>query len=57
LSFSYSNTATEWSQPRLINQVEEDVESRGGTDDTEEKPELHKHGEVHFQDNRKCLLG
>uniref|UniRef100_A0A8C0W7I5 WD repeat and HMG-box DNA-binding protein 1 n=1 Tax=Castor canadensis TaxID=51338 RepID=A0A8C0W7I5_CASCN len=45
LSAGYSNTATEWSQPRLINQVEEDVESRGGTDDTEEKPELHKHGQ------------
>ncbi|XP_027426701.2 WD repeat and HMG-box DNA-binding protein 1 isoform X7 [Zalophus californianus] len=44
----YSNTATEWSQPRLRNQVEEDAEDSREADDKEEKPELHKHGQNLF---------
>ncbi|TKC49874.1 hypothetical protein EI555_007589, partial [Monodon monoceros] len=40
------NTPTEWSQPRLRNQVEEDSEDTGEADDIEEKPEIHKHGAV-----------
>ncbi|KAF5915335.1 hypothetical protein HPG69_012028, partial [Diceros bicornis minor] len=46
LNAGYSNTATEWSQPRLRNQVEEDAEDTGEADDIEEKPEIHKHGAV-----------
>uniref|UniRef100_A0A8I5U4N3 WD repeat and HMG-box DNA-binding protein 1 n=1 Tax=Pongo abelii TaxID=9601 RepID=A0A8I5U4N3_PONAB len=41
LNAGYSNTATEWSQPRFRNQVEEDAEDSGEADD-EEKPEIHK---------------
>uniref|UniRef100_A0A2K6LQ11 WD repeat and HMG-box DNA-binding protein 1 n=1 Tax=Rhinopithecus bieti TaxID=61621 RepID=A0A2K6LQ11_RHIBE len=48
LNAGYSNTATEWSQPRFRNQVEEDAEDSGEADD-EEKPEIHKPGEIHFQ--------
>ncbi|KAJ8788394.1 hypothetical protein J1605_000450 [Eschrichtius robustus] len=44
LNAGYSNTPTEWSQPRLRNQVEEDSEDTGEADDIEEKPEIHKHG-------------
>lgn len=47
-SFSYSNTATEWSQPRLRNQVEEEAEDTGEVDDIEEKSEIHKQGKIHF---------
>uniref|UniRef100_A0A8C6DMN5 WD repeat and HMG-box DNA-binding protein 1 n=1 Tax=Moschus moschiferus TaxID=68415 RepID=A0A8C6DMN5_MOSMO len=48
LNAGYSNTSTEWSQPRLRNQVEEDTEDNGEADDTEERPEIHKHGENPF---------
>ncbi|XP_057588505.1 WD repeat and HMG-box DNA-binding protein 1 isoform X2 [Hippopotamus amphibius kiboko] len=48
LNAGYSNTSTEWSQPRFRNQVEEDTEDIGEADDTEEKPEIHKHGENSF---------
>uniref|UniRef100_A0A8C6DXC7 WD repeat and HMG-box DNA-binding protein 1 n=1 Tax=Moschus moschiferus TaxID=68415 RepID=A0A8C6DXC7_MOSMO len=48
LNAGYSNTSTEWSQPRLRNQVEEDTEDNGEADDTEERPEIHKHGAVTF---------
>ncbi|XP_023579500.1 WD repeat and HMG-box DNA-binding protein 1 [Octodon degus] len=47
LNAGYSNTATEWSQPRLRNHVEEDTEDRGA-EDTEENPELHQHGQNLF---------
>ncbi|XP_054304489.1 WD repeat and HMG-box DNA-binding protein 1 isoform X4 [Pongo pygmaeus] len=47
LNAGYSNTATEWSQPRFRNQVEEDAEDSGEADD-EEKPEIHKPGAVTF---------
>ncbi|KAM6180969.1 WD repeat and HMG-box DNA-binding protein 1 [Erethizon dorsatum] len=47
LNAGHSNTATEWSQPRLRSQVEEDAEARG-TDETEENPELHTHGQNLF---------
>uniref|UniRef100_F6V561 WD repeat and HMG-box DNA-binding protein 1 n=1 Tax=Equus caballus TaxID=9796 RepID=F6V561_HORSE len=46
LNAGYSNTATEWSQPSLGNQVEEDEEDTGEVDDVEEKPEIRKHGAV-----------
>uniref|UniRef100_A0A2K6GVC4 WD repeat and HMG-box DNA-binding protein 1 n=1 Tax=Propithecus coquereli TaxID=379532 RepID=A0A2K6GVC4_PROCO len=49
LNAGYSNTSTEWSQPRLRNQVEEDAEDSGEADDGEEKPEIHKPGEICFQ--------
>ncbi|XP_042538546.1 WD repeat and HMG-box DNA-binding protein 1 [Dipodomys spectabilis] len=45
LSAGYSNAATEWDQPRLRNQTEEDTESRKETDDTQKTPELHEHGQ------------
>ncbi|KAB0395488.1 hypothetical protein E2I00_005596, partial [Balaenoptera physalus] len=48
LNAGYNNTPTEWSQPRLRNQVEEDSEDTGEADDIEEKPEIHKHGENPF---------
>ncbi|XP_055292373.1 WD repeat and HMG-box DNA-binding protein 1 isoform X2 [Moschus berezovskii] len=48
LNAGYSNTSTEWSQPRLRNQVEEDTEDNGEADDTEERPEIPKHGAVTF---------
>lgn len=48
LNAGYSNTSTEWSQPRLRNQVEEDTEDNGEADNTEERPEIHKHGESPF---------
>ncbi|XP_055292372.1 WD repeat and HMG-box DNA-binding protein 1 isoform X1 [Moschus berezovskii] len=48
LNAGYSNTSTEWSQPRLRNQVEEDTEDNGEADDTEERPEIPKHGENPF---------
>ncbi|KAL4692293.1 hypothetical protein H8959_016103 [Pygathrix nigripes] len=47
LNAGYSNTATEWSQPRFRNQVEEDAEDSGEADD-EEKPEIHKPGQNLF---------
>uniref|UniRef100_A0A2K5JIA0 WD repeat and HMG-box DNA-binding protein 1 n=1 Tax=Colobus angolensis palliatus TaxID=336983 RepID=A0A2K5JIA0_COLAP len=47
LNAGYSNTATEWSQPRFRNQVEEDAEDSGEADD-EEKPEIHKPGQNSF---------
>ncbi|XP_055145284.1 WD repeat and HMG-box DNA-binding protein 1 isoform X2 [Symphalangus syndactylus] len=47
LNAGYSNTATEWSQPRFRNQVEEDAEDSGEADD-EEKSEIHKAGAVTF---------
>uniref|UniRef100_A0A8C7A911 WD repeat and HMG-box DNA-binding protein 1 n=1 Tax=Neovison vison TaxID=452646 RepID=A0A8C7A911_NEOVI len=43
LNAGYSNTATEWGQPRLRNQVEEDAEDTRESDDKEEEPELHNH--------------
>ncbi|XP_072819169.1 WD repeat and HMG-box DNA-binding protein 1 isoform X2 [Vicugna pacos] len=46
LNAGYSNTATEWGQPRLRNQAEEDTEDSGEADDIEEKPETHNHGAV-----------
>ncbi|MBZ3884758.1 WD repeat and HMG-box DNA-binding protein 1 [Sciurus carolinensis] len=46
LNSGYSNTATEWSQPRPKNQIEEDAEDKEEADDTKEKTELHKHGAV-----------
>ncbi|XP_064221955.1 WD repeat and HMG-box DNA-binding protein 1 isoform X3 [Aotus nancymaae] len=47
LNAGYSSTATEWSQPRFRNQVEEDAKDSGEAND-EEKPEIHKHGAVTF---------
>uniref|UniRef100_A0A2K5EDH7 WD repeat and HMG-box DNA-binding protein 1 n=1 Tax=Aotus nancymaae TaxID=37293 RepID=A0A2K5EDH7_AOTNA len=47
LNAGYSNTATEWSQPRFRNQVEEDAKDSGEAND-EEKPEIHKHGQNSF---------
>ncbi|XP_008570910.1 PREDICTED: WD repeat and HMG-box DNA-binding protein 1 isoform X1 [Galeopterus variegatus] len=49
LNAGYSSTATEWSQPALRNQVEEDAEDREEADDIEEKTEIHKHEEIHIQ--------
>ncbi|XP_008837763.1 WD repeat and HMG-box DNA-binding protein 1 [Nannospalax galili] len=43
LNAGYSNTATEWSQPKPRRQVEDDAEDRGENDDLEEH-EVHKHG-------------
>ncbi|XP_047623346.1 WD repeat and HMG-box DNA-binding protein 1 [Phacochoerus africanus] len=48
LNAGYSNTPTEWSQPRLRNQVEEDTEDTEEVDDIEEKPEIHKHRQNPF---------
>ncbi|EPQ17105.1 WD repeat and HMG-box DNA-binding protein 1 [Myotis brandtii] len=48
LSAGYSNTPTEWSQPRLRNQVEEEAEDTGEADDTEETSEVPKHGQNPF---------
>uniref|UniRef100_A0A8C4L188 WD repeat and HMG-box DNA-binding protein 1 n=1 Tax=Equus asinus TaxID=9793 RepID=A0A8C4L188_EQUAS len=48
LNAGYSNTATEWSQPSLGNQVEEDEEDTGEVNDVEEKPEIRKHGQNPF---------
>ncbi|XP_008047595.1 WD repeat and HMG-box DNA-binding protein 1 [Carlito syrichta] len=48
LNAGYSKTATEWSRPRLRNQVEEDAEDSGEADDVEEKPEVHDHGQNSF---------
>ncbi|XP_046503248.1 WD repeat and HMG-box DNA-binding protein 1 [Equus quagga] len=48
LNTGYSNTATEWSQPSLGNQVEEDEEDTGEVNDVEEKPEIRKHGQNPF---------
>lgn len=53
MSFSYSNTPTEWSQPRLRNRVEEDTEDTEEVDDIEEKPEIHKHSKIHLEVNLK----
>ncbi|XP_053451282.1 WD repeat and HMG-box DNA-binding protein 1 isoform X1 [Nycticebus coucang] len=39
LNAGYSNTATEWSQSRLKNPVEDVAEDGGEADDTEEEPE------------------
>ncbi|XP_032107015.1 WD repeat and HMG-box DNA-binding protein 1 isoform X2 [Sapajus apella] len=47
LNAGYSNTATEWSQPRFRNQVEEDAKDGGEAND-EEKLEIHKHGQNSF---------
>ncbi|XP_064148570.1 WD repeat and HMG-box DNA-binding protein 1 isoform X2 [Loxodonta africana] len=49
LNAGYYNTPSEWSQPRLRNQVEEEAEDSGEADEVEEKPEIHKHSEIHFQ--------
>ncbi|XP_021117501.1 WD repeat and HMG-box DNA-binding protein 1 isoform X2 [Heterocephalus glaber] len=48
LNAGYSGTATEWSQPRLRSQVEEDVRNRGEADETEENPRPHEHGQNSF---------
>ncbi|XP_006064929.1 WD repeat and HMG-box DNA-binding protein 1 isoform X1 [Bubalus bubalis] len=48
LNVGYNNTSTEWSQPRLRNQVEEDTEDNGEADNTEENTEIHKHGDNPF---------
>ncbi|XP_045422775.1 WD repeat and HMG-box DNA-binding protein 1 isoform X2 [Lemur catta] len=48
LNAGYSNTSTEWSQPRLRNQVEEDAEDSEEADDGEEEPEIHKPGQNSF---------
>ncbi|XP_076978695.1 WD repeat and HMG-box DNA-binding protein 1 isoform X2 [Tamandua tetradactyla] len=42
LNAGYSNTATEWSQPRLRSQVEDDAEHSGEADEIEEKPEIRQ---------------
>ncbi|XP_002754018.1 WD repeat and HMG-box DNA-binding protein 1 isoform X2 [Callithrix jacchus] len=47
LNAGYSNTATEWSQPRFRNQVEQDAKDSGEAND-KEKPEIHKHGQNSF---------
>ncbi|XP_063104014.1 WD repeat and HMG-box DNA-binding protein 1 isoform X2 [Cavia porcellus] len=47
LSAGHSRTATEWGQPRLRNQVEEDAED-SGADEMEENPEPHRHGQNSF---------
>ncbi|XP_055465462.1 WD repeat and HMG-box DNA-binding protein 1 [Psammomys obesus] len=44
LNAGYSHTTTEWSQPQVKNQVEEDNEDREETV-SEEKPERHNHGQ------------
>uniref|UniRef100_A0A8D2B0B3 WD repeat and HMG-box DNA-binding protein 1 n=1 Tax=Sciurus vulgaris TaxID=55149 RepID=A0A8D2B0B3_SCIVU len=48
LNSGYSNTATEWSQPRPKNQIKEDAEDKEEADDTKEKIELHKHVQNSF---------
>ncbi|XP_045436345.1 WD repeat and HMG-box DNA-binding protein 1 isoform X2 [Pipistrellus kuhlii] len=48
LSAGYSNTPTEWSQPRFRNQVEEEAEDTGEADDTEETSEEPKYGQNPF---------
>nr|XP_058149388.1 WD repeat and HMG-box DNA-binding protein 1 isoform X2 [Dasypus novemcinctus] len=42
LNAGYSNTATEWSQPRLRSQVEDDTEDTREADEAEEKPEIRQ---------------
>ncbi|KAM7157940.1 WD repeat and HMG-box DNA-binding protein 1 isoform 4-T8 [Molossus nigricans] len=46
LNAGYSTTPTEWSQPKLRNQVE--AEDTGEPDDTEEKSEIPIHGQNPF---------
>ncbi|XP_037359278.1 WD repeat and HMG-box DNA-binding protein 1 [Talpa occidentalis] len=48
LNAGYSNTTTEWSQPRLRNQIEDDAEDTREADDIEEKPEIPKYGQSPF---------
>ncbi|XP_040825252.1 WD repeat and HMG-box DNA-binding protein 1 isoform X1 [Ochotona curzoniae] len=48
LNAGYSNTATEWKQPQLRNQMEEDSEDNKETDETEQNPDLHRHGQTLF---------
>lgn len=48
LNAGYSHTTTEWSQPQVRNQVEEDTEDREETV-SEEKPERHNYGQKSFQ--------
>ncbi|XP_076787282.1 WD repeat and HMG-box DNA-binding protein 1 isoform X2 [Arvicanthis niloticus] len=48
LNAGYSHTATEWSQPRVRSQVEEDAEDREDIV-SEEKPEPHNYGQNLFQ--------
>ncbi|XP_004601816.2 WD repeat and HMG-box DNA-binding protein 1 [Sorex araneus] len=53
LNAGYSNTTTEWSQPQLRSQVEDDdAEEVREADDTEEKPEPHKHGQNPFSKSK-----
>ncbi|XP_042637921.1 WD repeat and HMG-box DNA-binding protein 1 [Orycteropus afer afer] len=42
LNAGYYNTASEWSQPRLKNQVEEDAEDSGEFDEVEKNPEIRQ---------------
>uniref|UniRef100_A0A5F9D0B1 WD repeat and HMG-box DNA-binding protein 1 n=1 Tax=Oryctolagus cuniculus TaxID=9986 RepID=A0A5F9D0B1_RABIT len=46
LNSGYSNTATEWNQPQLRNQVEEDSEDNREADEVEQNRDLHRHGAV-----------
>ncbi|XP_062061076.1 WD repeat and HMG-box DNA-binding protein 1 isoform X2 [Lepus europaeus] len=46
LNSGYNNTATEWNQPQLRNQVEEDSEDNREADEVEHNPDLHRHGAV-----------
>ncbi|XP_004681910.1 PREDICTED: WD repeat and HMG-box DNA-binding protein 1 [Condylura cristata] len=48
LNAGYSNTTTEWSQPRFRNQVEDDAEDTRESDDIGEKPEIPKYGQSPF---------
>nr|XP_002718305.1 WD repeat and HMG-box DNA-binding protein 1 [Oryctolagus cuniculus] len=45
LNSGYSNTATEWNQPQLRNQVEEDSEDNREADEVEQNRDLHRHGQ------------
>lgn len=49
---SYSHTTTEWSQPRVRSQVEEDAEDREDTV-SEGNPEPQNHGEASFQNSER----
>lgn len=45
LNAGYNNTATEWNQPQLRNQVEEDSEDNREADEVEQNPDLQRHGQ------------
>ncbi|XP_002718305.2 WD repeat and HMG-box DNA-binding protein 1 [Oryctolagus cuniculus] len=45
LNSGYNNTATEWNQPQLRNQVEEYSEDNREADEVEQNRDLHRHGQ------------